>query len=172
MRRLALMTLLLAACASAPPDGEPDRQRAIYENVTVERVRQAAVEVLDDLSRFMEPARIAEDGRVLAEHGAAGRTTIEVRFTELDGAVAAEVDVDTNLSCRATTERVHNPPPRQRPGAVAIRSESGEVIEYSGGVAEKPASASAGDDCSSRREFSGERRILDDIRARLETPAL
>lgn len=166
MRRLALVTLLLAACASAPRDAGPDRQRAIYENVTIEQVRQAAVEALNDLSRFMEPARVTEDGRVLADYGATGRTTIEVRFTELDAAVAAEVDVDANRSCSATTERVHNPPPRQRAGAVAIRSENGKVIEYSGGVTAPEASSARGPTCSSEGEGRSGRRegwVLDRI---------
>lgn len=131
MRRLALVTLLLAACASAPRDAGPDRQRAIYENVTIEQVRQAAVEALNDLSRFMEPARVTEDGRVLADYGATGRTTIEVRFTELDAAVAAEVDVDANRSCSATTGSTTLPrvsaPARSRSDPRTGRSSSTRV---------------------------------------------
>lgn len=166
MRYPVVIALLLAACASAPRDEAPDRERAVYEDVTVEQVRRAAVEALGDVSRFMEPARITDDGRVVAEYAASGWTKFDVSLEELDSAVAVEVALEKDVSCTGYTRRVHHRPPHQRPGAVAIRSESGTIIEFAGGMDRYEVRSATGPGCSAEvggRLGRRERWVLDRI---------
>ncbi|HET9333371.1 MAG TPA: hypothetical protein VFQ21_07300 [Gemmatimonadota bacterium] len=101
MRAFPIAALLLVACASVPRDEGELERRAIYEGYTVEQVRAAAVATLSDLSRFIAPARVAADGRVVSEYAANGWTSYEVGFEELAGGVAAEVRIVTKpqLDC-------------------------------------------------------------------------
>lgn len=108
MRFPALFSLLLAACASAPM-GSADGQRAVYEGYTVDEVRRAAVATLNDLGRFMSPARVTEDGRVVSEYGASGWTSYEVRLDERDGAAAAEISIERRPQWGCSPRRLPHP---------------------------------------------------------------
>ncbi len=176
MRTLVPAALVLAACASGPRAEAPDHERVVYENVTVAQVRQAALQVVSGLSRFMDPARVTEDGRVVAESGIGDWTTYEVRFVELEDAVAAEVDV-RSPSCRT---RMASPSYRAGRG-VPIFFDKGHV-EYvsrtlvtSRSVRERTeAIVESGPKCSTGTGDRTRLRILDEIRAVLESeePAL
>lgn len=180
MRNLALAALLLAACASGPRGEAPDHERAVYESVTVERVRGAALQAVTDVAWLSDGARVAEDGRVLAEGGASGEWSYEVRFVELDSAVAAEVDVHTT-SCRTripirTRMASVSRPGRGQPGAVPIALEDGHVEYVSRAVAtarsvreRTEAFERSGPNCSTGSRERTQRRILDGIRAALES---
>lgn len=176
MRILVLVALLLAACVSAPRDSAPrdeapDHERAVYENVTVAQVRQAALQVVSGLYRFMDPARVTEDGRVVAESGIGDWTTYEVRFVELEDAVAAKVDV-RSPSCRT---RMASPSYRAGRG-VPIFLEGGHVeyvsrpVVTSRSVRERTeAIVQSGPKCSTGTRDRTRLRILDEIRAVLES---
>lgn len=180
MRNLVMAALLLAACASGPRGEALDHERAVYENVTVAQVRQAALQVVSDLYRFMDPARLTEDGRVVAESGIGDWTTFEVRFVELEDAVAAEVDVHST-SCRTRTPfRTRmasvSRPGRGQPGAVPVALEGGHVEYVSRAVAtarsvgeRTEAFERSGPNCSTGSRDRTQRRILDGIRAALES---
>lgn len=175
MRNLAMAALLLAACASGPRGAAPDHERAVYENVTVEQVRQAALQVVNDLYRSTDPARVSEDGRVVAESD--NWTTFEVRFVELEDAVAAEVDVQST-SCRTRRASVSHRPGRGHRGAVPIALEGGHVEHVSRAVATSrsvrertEAFEGSGPNCSTGSRDLTQRRILDGIRAALESEA-
>lgn len=101
MRFFALAAVCLTACASAARQPGEFERGAVYEGVTVERVRAAAVETMNDLGRFIGPARVTADGRVVSEYAASGWTSYEIGFEELDGAVAADVRIETKpqLDC-------------------------------------------------------------------------
>lgn len=172
MRNLAMAALLLAACASGPRGAAPDHERAVYENVPVDQVRQAALQVVNDLYRSTDPARISEDGRVVAESD--NWTTFEVRFVELEDAVAAEVDVQST-SCRTRRASVSHRPGRGHRGAVPIALEGGHVeyvsrVVATGSVGERTeAFEPSGPNCSTGSRDGTQRRILDGIRAALES---
>lgn len=92
------MTLLLSACASVPHEPPDAESRAFFLDSTIEQVRAAAVATLNDLSRFIGPARVTEDGRVVSE---SGWTSYTLRFEERRDGVAAEVRIETKpqFSC-------------------------------------------------------------------------
>jgi hypothetical protein len=101
VRAVPIAVLLLTACASVPREAGEAEGRAVYEGVTVAQVRAAAVETMNDLGRFIGPARVTADGRVVSEYAASGWTSYEIRFEELSGAVAADVRIETKpqLDC-------------------------------------------------------------------------
>lgn len=98
MRGFATLTLLLSACASVPHEPPDAESRAFFPGSTIEQVRAAAVATLNDLSRFIGPARVTEDGRVVSE---SGWTSYELRFEERRDGVAAEVRIEAKpqFSC-------------------------------------------------------------------------
>lgn len=127
---LALVASAVAACASAPRDEAPRHERAVFERVTVEQVRRAAVEAVGGVSRFMEPARVTEDGRVVGEYAIADWTRYEVRFDEVPAGVAVEVLVDREPSCGTIPARSARPRSEIQQGDAVIPLEGGgyEVV--------------------------------------------
>ena len=106
MRASAILTLLLSACATVPSEGGL-HDRAVFEGYTVAEARRAAMATLNELSRFTGPARATEDGRVVTEYAANGWTSYEVRFEQLDRAVAVDVGIEARSqpSCPGRSAR-------------------------------------------------------------------
>jgi len=168
MKPLALVPLLLAACASVPRGSTTPADRAVYEGYTADEVRGAAVATLNDLSRFISPARVTEDGRVVSEYAASGWTSFEVRFDELDGAVAAKVSIEKKPQHACSTGRL---PRRAQVHVARVPVESG--ADGSDGVSALRLPRVAFErECTFETKggrVEREREILDEIRVRLES---
>ncbi|MDX1661874.1 MAG: hypothetical protein R3326_08795, partial [Gemmatimonadota bacterium] len=115
-----------SACASAQRQGEPVGERAVYQDVSIEEVRRAALAVVDERAG---EARVDEDGHVVAERGHAGHwTTFEVRLDRRGAAVAAEAEVVIDHdSCRRSRSAIASPTRRGHLGAYPVALEGGRV---------------------------------------------
>lgn len=105
MKRMAVLALILGACASAPREDPGRYARATYEGYTVDQVRDATLRAFADVHRFVNSPRVTEDGRVVAEYSASSILEYEVTFSELDGAVAAEVRAENQVVCRGGSRK-------------------------------------------------------------------
>ncbi|HUF89601.1 MAG TPA: hypothetical protein VMR66_06435 [Gemmatimonadota bacterium] len=110
MKNLALLAILLVpACASLQGGPAEAQSRADYPGYTVDEVRRAAVETVNEIARFINPARVTEDGRVVSEYAASGWTSFEISFVELEGTVEAEVRIDSRPLPSCSTGRLPRP---------------------------------------------------------------
>lgn len=181
MRTRFLLSIVLAGCATAQRAPAPAHERAVFEGVGVDEVRAAAVAVVSDIGRFMGPARVAGDGRVVGDYALATDqwTRFEVRFDELDGAVAAEVAIVTRdgIACgtgytRRLSASGYAPGPRYA-GTIYVALANGQHEHVSRAVADDGRfRAPSRDSCVHRdRKWTGmsEREILEAIGDRLRS---
>jgi hypothetical protein len=171
VRAFPIAVLLLTACASVPRDAGDAEGRAVYEGVTVEQVRAAAVETMNDLGRFTDPARVTADGRVVSEYAASGWTSYEIRFEELDGGVAADVRIGTRPQLDCPGRSASNASAAQIAAARAPDGNGPEGYPVRS-TPLLPRVALVDSSCELRaRDVRGDRarEILDGIRDRLES---
>lgn len=125
------------------------------------------VATLNELGRFIDPARVTEDGSVVTEYAASGWTSFEVRFEELEGAVAAEVAIETKPQPTV--------PPRSSGYALAPYLHAARIPAGSNGMGGEPTFVVARRNAPDHPGFEARetrpdraRGILEGIRERLE----
>jgi hypothetical protein len=150
MHRWSALALILAACASAPRSERVEHE--VFEGYAVAAVREAARAVVMDIAHPMSVVRVTEEGSVLTE-GWIG-------------------DCAREVAC-AGTVGFQGIGPRQTPWATI------EVRFHGLGTATAVEVETTFEDCEPSVSCQPrllastgalERRIVDDIRARLESP--